>query len=179
MRPRDEALGLELRGAVVADRPRLRGLVVRRALLAVEDEVGREVDEPSARAMRGSGNRAAAADDRSSSSGPDCTYAVWTTASGPWRMRARSHSVGVADVELQRLSVRRRRAELRRKHVVAALDRLAAELGAEIAGAAGDEELHRTIVTGPSFTSSTAIVAPKTPRSTGTPSAASSAQNCS
>src|SRR5690242_2150833 len=34
----------------------------------------------------------------------------------------------------------------------------------------------RTIVTGPSLTSSTAICAPKTPRATGTPSAASSSQ---
>ncbi len=37
----------------------------------------------------------------------------------------------------------------------------------------------RTIVTGPSFTSSTAIRAPKTPRATGTPSASSSAQKLS
>src|SRR6266576_7141817 len=35
----------------------------------------------------------------------------------------------------------------------------------------------RTIVTGPSFTSSTAIEAPKTPRATGTPRASRSVQN--
>ena len=67
-------------------------------------------------------------------------------------------SVGVADVEAHGAAVRRRRAELRREHVEAARDRLRAELGAEVAGAAGDEEPHRTIVTGPSFTSSTSML---------------------
>ena len=140
---RDEALGLELRGAVVADRPRLRGLGVGRALLAVEDEVGREVDEPGARAVRGGGDGAAAADDRLVEQRP--RLHVRRVDDG---VRAMAHEdtidgIGVADVELQRLSVRRRRAKLRREHVVAALDRLAAELGAEVPGAAGDEELHR------------------------------------
>jgi hypothetical protein len=47
----------------------------------------------------------------------------------------------VADVQLQRAAVRRRRVQLRREHIVAALDGLAAELRPEVAGTAGDEEL--------------------------------------
>ena len=83
----------------------------------------------------------------------------------------------VADVEPHGPAVRGLAVEARREHLEAELDRLPADLGAEVAGTAGDEELHpRTIVTGPSFTSSTAIRAPKTPCSTGTPSARSSAQ---
>ena len=172
----DEALGLELRRAVVHDRPRLRVLCVGRALLAVEDEVGGEMDESSARAVGRGGNRVAAADDRLRQ-----RRAALHVRRVDDDLRAMSHQdtldrSGVAHVELDGVAVRRRRPELRRDHVEAALDGLPADLGAEVAGPAGDEELHRTIVTGPSFTSSTAIAAPKTPRATGTPSASRSAQ---
>jgi len=52
----------------------------------------------------------------------------------------------VAHVEPDGTPVRRRRAMPAREHVETALDRLPAELGAEIPGAAGHEELHGTIM---------------------------------
>jgi len=65
-------------------------------------------------------------------------------------VRAMAHedaldSFGIAHVELQRLAIRRRRAKLRGQHFEAALGREAAELGAEVAGASGDEELHEFV----------------------------------
>jgi hypothetical protein len=52
-----------------------------------------------------------------------------------------------SDVQSHRASVWRGRLELRCEHVPSALDREPAELRAEVAGAAGDEQLHGTIVT--------------------------------
>ena len=83
----------------------------------------------------------------------------------------------VAEVEADRVAVRRGSVETGRDHVDAAFDRQPAHLGAEVPPASGDEDPHpSTIVTGPSLTSSSAITAPNTPRATGTPSAASSSQ---
>src|SRR5581483_10208698 len=98
---------------------------------------------------------------------------------GPEPHHEALHPVGVAHVERDRPAVRRLAAEAAGQHLEAPLLGEPADLAAEIARAAGDEELHAssTIVTGPSFTSSTSIAAPKTPRSTGTPSSASTAQN--
>ena len=173
---RDQALGLELRGAVVHHRPRLCVLGVGRALFAVEDEVGGEMEEAGTRTVCGAGDRATAADDRLRH-----RRAALHVRRMDDDLRAVSHQdtlhcCVVAHVEVDRCAVRRRRPEPRREHLETAFDCLATHLGAEVAGPASDEQLHRRIVTGPSFTSSTAIAAPKTPRATGTPSASRSAQ---
>ena len=75
--PVNEALGLELRLPVGGDGARLVVLAVGR-VLAVEDEVGGEVDEPGA--SRGCARRRCACCGRSC---PESawTYAVWTTTS--------------------------------------------------------------------------------------------------
>ncbi len=171
-----ELLRLELRGAVGGDRPRLVLLHVRRALLAVEDEVGREVESRAPRGAR-EGDGCCA-----------CGSHVSISGLGRWAIRRVDDDVGVLSEEdtrrspLSRTSSRTGRpcgggASCASRARRGRLDRLAADLGAEVPGAAGDEELHpSTIVTGPSFTSSTAMRAPKTPCSTGTPSARSSAQ---
>src|SRR5581483_2223273 len=174
----DESLCVELRLAVREHGPRLGLLAVRRTLLAVEDEVGRELDEARAGACGCLGDRRTPAHDRR-------LHLVTALHIGRVddgvRAMAQQRAIDgrrVADVEFERAAVRRLPAELAREHVVAALDREPADLPPEEAGGARDEKLHAssTIVTGPSFTSSTAIAAPKTPRSTCTPSVSSAVQ---
>ena len=137
---RDEPLRFELRLPVRGDRPRLRVLAVRRAVLAVEDEVGREVDEPRAHAVGGERDVPRRAHD------VPCEVLVRLAVRGvDDDVRAvlqedAMHGIVVAEVEVHGAAVRRGRAQLRREHVEAAVDRLPADLGAEIAGAAGDED---------------------------------------
>src|SRR5579862_2556127 len=171
----DELLGARLRRAVRGDRTRLVLLAVGRRL-AVEDEVARKVDETGAAAVGVQRHRVAAADDRALHLRPG--LAVRRMDDDLWAVSHEDTTDGrlVAHVESKGPAVGRRRREAGREHLEAPLDREPADLGAEVPAAARDENLHRTIVTGPSFTSSTSIRAPKTPRATGAPSAASSAQ---
>jgi len=120
---------------------------VNRACTAGEHEVGREVQEPGAAAVRRRGDRRAAADDRRVELGParhvrrvhDDVRAV--------AHEQPLHRLVVAHVEPDGPALRRRPLVLRREHLGAARKRLPADLGAEIAGAARHEQLHRTIVT--------------------------------
>jgi hypothetical protein len=81
---------------------------------------------------------------------------------------------GVAHVEVDRC-LTTAASEPGREHLESAFNRLPADLGAEIAGptvtSSFTDDRDR-----PSFTSSRAIEAPKTPRAIGTPSASRSAQ---
>jgi len=164
----DEALGLELRLPVGGHGGWFVVLAVRR-MLAVEDEVGGEMDEPGAGAVGGGGHVARAADDHVRVGLDVCRVDDDVHLDELERL---------AQVDGERVAERRRCPQLGRDDVVARVDGLPADLGAEVPGAAGDEDPHsRTMVTGPSFTSSSSMCAPKTPRSTGTPSASSSAQN--
>ena len=78
-----------------------------------------------------------------SSASSACRYAVCTTSSGPCFMNERWTPSVVSQVEPHGAAMRRLGVQAERDHVVARRDRLPADLGAEIAGAAGDEDLHR------------------------------------
>jgi len=135
VRAEDEPLGLELVLAVGHDRARLVVLRVRRAVLAVEDEVGREMHEPRAGSVRRERDVGAAADDRLLVA---------------HRVRRVDHHVGavpeeaahrrglVADVEPHPVGERRAVPGGERVRC------LPAQLAAEEAGGAGDEEARQS-----------------------------------
>ena len=137
VKPPDELLGLELLLAVLHDRPRLVVLGVGRPVLAVEDEVGRKVDQPCACAVCGERDVMASADDRV---GVAHDVRGVNDDVGTVLEETAHRRVDVAHVELYTL--RYGGAVPRCERV----GRLPAELAPEVAGAARDQYLHSRIL---------------------------------
>ena len=119
-------LGLRLRPAVVRHRARLVLLHVRASLAAVEDDVGREVQEASADRVRGGGDIPRAVDRDRPGAGTVLPVRRMDYDVGPQTFEQRANSRGIADLHSLGRDLAGSPNELR----------------PEVPAAAGDVELH-------------------------------------
>ena len=132
MRRRDPALGVGLRAAV---RRHWRGRIlldVRRALAAVEDDVGRQVHEPRADRRSGPGDVLGAVDRDLAGVGTVLAVGGVDDDVGPHALEERPHRAGVADLDALGRGVRPQ----------------ANERGAEIPRRTGDVKAHACTLSG-------------------------------
>src|SRR5439155_2537307 len=143
----DDALGGGLRLALGNRRAWLvlLGVAGGRLALAVEDEVGGDVHEPRAKPMGYLGDVARAFHNRSTALGVGLSVRGVDDRRGRVPQERPMYLLLVANVERDRLSVRRLALELARDDRPAELPGLARDLRAEVARGARDEELHATV----------------------------------